>query len=154
MLPGKFFITVTDDALFQVQYRWRLLLFALLAQNLYHQTFLKVACSDTCRVKILQDAQSLFQFFFRRFDTGVDSQFVTDTFQRFTEQSVIVQRTDQIFHQFALVLGQVTFTELFFQDFIKRGGVGERNIFRLLVPRAVVFLQFIVGDIVFGEIIT
>jgi len=33
-----------------------------------------------------------------------------------------------------LVLGQVTFTELFFQDFIKRGGVGERNIFRLLVP--------------------
>ena len=35
--------------------------------------------------------------------------------------------------KFTLVLCQVAFTQLFFQDFIKRGGVGERNIFRLFI---------------------
>ena len=153
VFSGEFFITITDDTFFQVQYRCRLFLLALFPEDLYHQAFLKTTCSDTCRIKILQDAQSLFQSLFRRFDAGINSQFIADTLQRFAKQSVVVQRTDQVFYQFALMFGQVTFTKLFFQNFIKRSCIGERNIFRLLVPRAVVLLQFIVGNIVFGEII-
>ena len=154
MLPGKFFITISDDAFFDIQYRSRIHPFFLLPADLYQQTFLKVTCSDTCRIEILQDAECFFQLLFRRFYTGINSQFITDTFQRFAEQAVIVQRADQVFHQFMLVFCQIAFTKLFFQYFVKRGRVGERNIFRLLVFRSVVLLQFVVGNIVFGEIIT
>ena len=59
------------------------------------------------------------QFLFRSVDTGVDGQFVTDAFEGFAEQAVVVQRTDQVFRQFALMFGQVAFAELFSQDFVE-----------------------------------
>ena len=71
------------------------------------------------RVEILYDSQGFLQFLFRSVDTGVDGQFVTDAFEGFAEQAVVVQRTDQVFRQFALMFGQVAFAELFSQDFVE-----------------------------------
>ena len=59
----------------------------------------QAACAQSGRVEILYDSQGFLQFLFRSVDTGVDGQFVTDAFEGFAEQAVVVQRTDQVLRQ-------------------------------------------------------
>ena len=51
------------------------------------------------------------------------------------------------------MFGEIAFAQLFFQGFIERSGIGEGNLFGLLSFAAVVFLLFVIGYIIFGEII-
>jgi len=81
VFTGEFFIALSNDTFFQLQYRIGLLLFILLPANLYQQTFLKATGTDTSGIKILQDTECFFQFFFCRFDAGINRQFITDALQ-------------------------------------------------------------------------
>ena len=87
--------------------------------DLDQQAFLQAARAEAGRIEVLYDFQGLFQFFFRRVDAGIDGQFVADALERLAEQAVIVQRTDQVFCQFALMFGQVAFAQLLSQDFVE-----------------------------------
>ena len=118
MLAGELFVTFTDDFFFRLQQRV-CAVGLFFAADLYQQAFLQAACAQSGRVEILYDSQGFLQFLFRSVDTGVDGQFVTDAFEGFTEQAVVVQRTDQVFRQFALMFGQVAFAELFSQDLVE-----------------------------------
>ena len=118
MLAGELFVTFTDDFFFRLQQRI-CAVGLFFAADLYQQAFLQAACAQSGRVEILYDSQGFLQFLFRSVDTGVDGQFVTDAFEGFAEQAVVVQRTDQVFRQSALMFGQVAVAELFSQDFVE-----------------------------------
>ena len=48
---------------------------------------------------------------------------------------------------------EVAFAQLFLQSFVEGGGVGERDFLGLLVAAAIVFLELVVGDVVFAEVV-
>jgi len=48
---------------------------------------------------------------------------------------------------------QVLFAQLFLQGFVEGGGVGEGDFLRPVVAASVVFLQLVVGDVVFRQVV-
>ena len=67
------------------------------------------------RVKVLQFQQHLFYLLFRYVNVMVDSQLVGNAVQWFTQQSVIVQRPYEIFHDITLFVCKVKEVHLLYQ---------------------------------------
>ena len=115
---------------------------------------MKVACTDAGRVEILNDFEYFVQFVLCGIDSTINGKLVHDGFYAFTQESVIIQRSDQVFGYFALFVSQVLHGKLLFQYFVEGNSIRERYLFGYSFAAAVVFLQFIVGDVILGTIIS
>ena len=97
MLTGELLEIVGDHLLHLYLHPRR-----ILSVNLQEQALLKRRGTDACGVKALQQFLHLTQFRLRGVDVMIDGQFVADGVERLTEQSVIIERTDQILHNIVL----------------------------------------------------
>ena len=86
------------------QFAVRILLVAL---NLYEQAFLQRACSDAWRIELLEYLKHFFQLLGIGVETLVDFRLVGEYHKRFLEQSVLVERPNEVLHEFLLVVGEV-----------------------------------------------
>ena len=53
----------------------------------------------------------------------INGQFVADAVEVFAQQSIVIERPDDVFHHVVLLLGEVLHVHLLFQRVIERGGV-------------------------------
>ena len=65
----------------------------------------------------------------------IDSQFVGNSMQRFTQQSVIVQRTDEILHDALLLFRQVNHAHLLLQLVVERQALAVDHGFTFFLVR-------------------
>ena len=140
--------TLADDVAFE-----RLQRRVGLALYLDEEALLEAARAQSGRVEVLDDFQDFLQLLYVGLHAGIDGQLVADAVQRLAQQSVVVQRPDEVFRQLALVVRQVLFAQLLFQSLVERRRVREGDFLGFLVAAAVVLLQLIVGDVVFAQVV-
>ena len=88
--------------------------------NLQQKTLLQRTGTDARRVECLQQLKHLYQFLFCDIDVMIDGQFVTDGTEVLTQQTIVVERTDQILHHIALGIVHIEFAHLFLQLVVER----------------------------------
>lgn len=76
------------------------------------ETLLERAGADTARIERLEDTDQAVNLLDRSLQPVIDGKFVDYRFRILTEQTVIVERTDEVLHQFRLAFRQVVFTYL------------------------------------------
>ena len=144
---GKFVVTLPDDVLLQcLQGRM------LLASDLDEEALLEAACADAGRVEILDDFQDALQFGRCRLHSIVEQQFVADGLEVLAQQSVVVERADEVFGQLPLAVAQLAFAELFLEDFVEGDSLREGD-FLCLCSRAFRLAELVVGDVVFRAVV-
>ena len=79
---------------------------------LQQQTFLQISGADAGRVKLLQHREHPPDFFLRGREAVVDFQLVGNLAERLGDEAVVVERTDEVFQDVALVVAQVVFAHL------------------------------------------
>ena len=124
-----------------------------LALDLQQEAFLEVSRADARRVEVLDDGKYVFRFLGRGVYPLVDGEFVDKGVDAFPQEPVVVERADKVFAQLFFFGGQGLHVKLFFQGFVERDVVRERDVFGLVVFRAVVLLQLVIGYVVFGAVI-
>ena len=72
----------------------------------------------------MQDGQHVLHLFRRAFEIVVDVHLVADGVTGLAQQSVVVERTDEVFHDVPLSVVEVAFTHLLLEFVIKRHAVG------------------------------
>ena len=128
VLLGKQLIVVLEGFCHQrLQCRW------LTAFDLQQQTLLQRACSDAGRVEVLQHEQHLFYLLLADIDIMIDGQLVGDILQRFAQHAIVVQRTDEIFHDVALLFGEIGHAYLFLQLVVEGYGLAINHFFAFLL---------------------
>ena len=119
---------VFDDSLHQFAH-----LAFRLPLDLQQQTFLQVSGSDAGRIKGLEKFKELFYLSRRHVDAVIDSQFVRDVVEAFPQQSVTVERSDQVFHDRLLLFGEFQLTHLLLQFVVERCRVAPHHLFPVSV---------------------
>ena len=114
--------------------------------QLERQAFFQRACADAGWVERLENVQQALQFLLVGVDVMVDGQFVGHGIQVLTQETIVVERTDEIFHDFALVVVEVVLSDLPCEVFIGRRSPCERHL--VSFTRIVGPLLQIVGHIV------
>ena len=95
----------------------------LSAGNLQQQTFLQRFGAYARRVEGLQYLHHLGNLFFGGEYVAIQGQFVAQRVHVLAQQSVGIQRPDDIFHDVFLLVGEFHFQHLFLQFVIERGAV-------------------------------
>ena len=88
--------------------------------DLYQQTFLQRTGTDARRIEVLQHFQHVLYLLVGGIDIMIDGQFVADHIRRLAQQTIVIQRADQILHDVALAVGEFRLTHLFHQLVIER----------------------------------
>ena len=70
------------------------------------------ACSYASRFKVLQDMQDALQFLLRCFHVVINLQFVLKLLKRNTQETVVIERTNEIANHFLFVFIQVEEADL------------------------------------------
>ena len=66
-------------------------------------------------------------------DIMIDGQLLTEHLKVFSQQSVIVERANQVFHHVVLLVAHVELTHLLLQLVIERGGLTKHHLLALIV---------------------
>ena len=132
MLLGELVEMVLDDLLHEVAYD----AFAL-GPYLQQQALLQRSGTDAWRVEGLELVEQLLNLFHRHVDVVVDGQFVGNVVERFAQQSVAVERPDEVFHDFLLLRGEFQFTHLLLEFVVERCRVAPYHLLALGVVVAV-----------------
>ena len=114
---------------------------------LQQQTFLQCACADARRVKLLQYRRHPVYLLGADVQPVVYSQLVGNGVGALAQQSVVVERSDQIFHYLGLPFGQLCLAHLLFQPVVERYSITVYDLFTLFVgghPASVVYRQVLV----------
>ena len=125
-----------------------------LAPQLQHQALLQALRPHPHRVKSLNSVQHPCQFFFRNIQSLIDGQFLHNGGQRFAQQTIVIQRTNEIFCHIVLLWGKVTLSQLLLHQFIERCGSGKRNLSDDFTCSHRIVVHRIIGNIVHGAIVT
>ena len=96
--------------------------------HLQQQTLLQRPGANACGVEPLQDVQHLLYLRGRDVDVVVDGQFVTNRFYILSQVTVVVERTDEVFHHVFLRVREVLHHHLLFQFVVERFGVSVDNL--------------------------
>ena len=141
MLTGELLEIVGDHLLHLYLHPRR-----ILSVNLQEQALLKRRGTDACGVKALQQFLHLTQFRLRGVDVMIDGQFVADGVERLTEQSVIIERADQILHNIVLTGCHIEQSHLFLQLVVERGSLSVHHLLAFLrhSTSTVIDWQFVV----------
>ena len=99
---------------------------------LEQQTLLEVARTDAGRVELLQDGEHLGNLVLCDIEVMIDGQFVADGVELLAEQSVVVERADQIFQDIALTVRHVHLAHLFLQLVVERDAIPVDHLLALL----------------------
>ena len=122
---------VFDDSLHQFAH-----LAFRLPLDLQQQTFLQVSGTDAGRIKGLEKFKELFYLSRRHVDAVIDSQFVRDVVEALSQQSVTVERPDQVFHDRLLLFGELQLAHLLLQLIVERRCVAPDHLFPVSVVSA------------------
>ena len=85
----------------------------LVSTNLYEQTFLQGTRANARRIELLQDLENSLQFCDIRVKSLIYLCFVGKDGEGFLEESVFVELTDEVFHEFFLVVREFEVRHLF-----------------------------------------
>ena len=118
-----------------------------LAFHLQEQAFLEIAGTYAGRVKVLQHIEHILDFPFAGIYVVIDGEFVFNGIERLAEQTVFIERTNQVFKYIALLVGKFEFAYLFVEFVVKRSGVAIDLLF-IVGSLARIVHVFIVGQCV------
>ena len=88
--------------------------------------------SDARRIELLQDGKHLLQFFGCGVYAVIDGQFVSERVQFLPQETVIVERANEILDDVTLFSGQFVLCQLFIELIVERSGVAVDNLLVLL----------------------
>ena len=115
------------------------------------QTLLQRARSDTPRLEGLEEANESLHLGHIGIDVVIDGQFVGNRQGVLAQETIAIERTDEVVHDLALVLGEVVLADLSLQFLVERTLVGH-HVFTTCFG-AFGSLAEVVGHLVFGGVV-
>ena len=121
------------------------------AADLQQQAFLQRARSDAGRVELLKDLEHLSQLVGIRVEALVNLGLVGKDGEGLLQQSVLIERADEVFHEFLLVVGEFEVGHLLAETVGERERVVVRHVLGGVVAVAVAHQE--VGHVVLRAVV-